>query len=161
MQFAQLKKEIQILYSKLSELQSALYSVVPFHIDGNMFSFISYFDLEKQHMSYTLLDGQGQQVRMMEQVPPEVIIEYSQFMEKIREWETAEPTENVEFPYADYTGPEAIDKLMKQQQDQGHTNMSEAMPEHKFSGTDLELYPEKMRELLTNMGTQGSMLTGN
>lgn len=92
MTFQDIQQQLRALTVQQQELQSATYVIVPI----GEHKLIAYYDLEEETMGYSVANEAMIEVKLLAELPVEVLIEFGKFVEKIELW-----TENkIEFPYA-------------------------------------------------------------
>lgn len=103
MTYEKLLQEANSVKQKLDELKTAVYVIVPFAEDGCLdqfgsprFFFVSYFDIEEMQMRFTITDKSMSEIRLLAEIPSDVMLGYCLFVERIRKWQEDRSTD---FPY--------------------------------------------------------------
>lgn len=98
MKFKALLDRASELKREQQDLQSTAYVVFPV---ADNFRFISFFDIEQLAMGYTVVDQNFVEVKMLSELPAEILVAFGKFVETIEMWQK---DESMEFPYSMYAG---------------------------------------------------------
>lgn len=100
MRFDVIQSQLKSLRSQMQEVQSAAYVIMPVQ-DG--YQLISFLDAESFLMSYTLVNSDMIEVKLLSEVPVDVLVSYGKFVEAVERWQSGDIEE---FPFSDYVATE-------------------------------------------------------
>lgn len=98
MRYKQLTEEMSDLKKRMQELQSAVYAVIQIETGHNL---ICYMDMETLAMGFTITNTDMVEIKLIQELPAEALILFSEFVSNVRAWEEGMCAE---FPYAQYSG---------------------------------------------------------
>jgi hypothetical protein len=132
--YQELQTEAVEIERKLNDLRTAVYVIKPFEdkefyhpeFKTPLYYFISYYDLDKNDMRFTITDIHMNELQALVEIPSEVLIGYCLFMETIKKWQADRTTP---FPFHAFSGklPEEYASTVRQKmQDELKHNGDEA-----------------------------------
>lgn len=99
MKFEELRAAVSKLQSAIQDEISTAYAVKPSFDKSH--NFISFYDQENGVMGYNITDDRYVEIKILQDLPPEALIEYADFVRKIELWAHGEVEE---FPFTIHTG---------------------------------------------------------
>lgn len=99
MQFSELRSQVLGLNTKMQEVQSSAYVVLPVEDDYRL---ISYFDMDTFSMGYTVVTPEMVEIKLLADIPASVLVSFGKFVEALERWQSGEIEE---FPFTDYVEP--------------------------------------------------------